>query len=137
MMFDNQINICEDILTSHEIIDMDSAASTITKGFIVRKENGELFVTVPAFTKEQKAKFDILAEDAFSNSITDYADAVAKYINGYKKIFPAHLEDDVTRACNYMFLTLYATTICQMAKKRGLLKAPAADSVCDVMIQFK
>lgn len=137
MMFSNEINICEDIFEGCEITDTDSAASAIAGGFISKKNNGELFVTVPAFTKEQMDKFNALAEDVFSATITDYANAVSEYVSGYKKLFPTHLEDDVTRACNYKFIMLYATTVCQMAIGKGLLKQPAPGSVCDVLIQFK
>lgn len=98
---------------------------------------GKLYVTVPVFTKEQKEQFDLLTDKAFDSSIDAYSDAVRKYIDGYQKLFPEHLKEDVARACNYMFLTLYATKICSMAEKKGLLVPPAESSICDVMIQFK
>ena len=60
-----------------------------------------------------------------------------EYVAGYQKLFPARLEEEVKRACHYMFLTVYATIICDMARERGLLRAPSPDSVCDVMIQSK
>lgn len=137
MMFDNEINICEDILLGRNTEDTDSAASAIAKGFISKKENGDFFVMVPAFTKEQKLQFDLLADKAFQSSIDKYSIAVCKYVNGYQKLFPEHLKDDVTRACNYMFLTLYATHICDIAKERGQLISPPNGSICDVMIQHK
>ena len=137
MMFDNEINICEDILLGREIEDTDSAAAAIAKGFISKKDNGKLFVTVPAFTKEQKQQFDLLTDQTFESSIDEYSDAVRKYVNGYQKLFPEHLKDDVVRACNYMFLTLYATHICDIAKERGLLISPSDGSICDVLIQHK
>lgn len=137
MMFDNEINICEDILLGKKIEDTDSAAVAIAKGFILKKENGKLFVTVPAFTKEQKRQFDILADKAFIPSIEAYSAAVLKYVNGYQKLFPEHLKDDAARACNYMFLGIYATHICDIAKEKGLLASPSDGSVCDVLIQYK
>lgn len=137
MMFDNEINICEDILLGREIVDTASAATALAKGFIFKKENGKLFVTVPAFTKEQKQRFDLLTDQAFESSIDKYSDAVRKYVNGYKKLFPEHLKDDVARICNYMFLTLYATHICNIATEKGLLVPPPFGSICDVLIQHK
>lgn len=137
MMFDNEINICEDILLGRKINDTDSATSAIAKGFISKKENGKLFVTVPAFTKEQKQQLDLLADTAFQSSIDEYSDGVRKYVHGYQKLFPEHLKEDVARACNYMFLTLYATHICDMAKEKGLLTPPPDGSICDVLIQYK
>lgn len=137
MMFDKEVNICEDILLGKEVEDTASAASAIAKGFISKKENGKLFVSVPAFTKEQKQQFDLMADKAFKSSIVEYSNTVRKYVNGYQKLFPDHLKDDVARACNYMFLTLYATNICDIAKKKGLLVSPSNGSICDVLIQHK
>lgn len=137
MMFDNEVNICEDILLERKIVDIDSAASAIAKGFISKKDNGKLFVTVPAFTKEQKKQFDLLVDHAFQSSIDKYSNAVRKYVNGYQKLFPGHLKDEVARACHYMFLTLYATHICDIAKERGQLISPPDGSICDILIQHK
>ena len=137
MMFGNEINICEDIFLGREIEDTGSAAAAIAKGFISKNDNGKLFVTVPAFTKEQKRQFDLLTDQAFESSIDGYTDAVRKYVSGYKKLFPEHLKDDVARACNYMFLTLYATHICDIAQERELLLSPHDGSICDVLIQHK
>lgn len=136
MMYDNQINVCEDILEGREIQDLDSAASAIEAGYIL-KRNKALFVTVPAFTKTQYEQFKVLAEKVFDGVIEEYEKAVEKYIAGYKKLFPAHLEEQVAIACNYMFLTLYATDVCDLAKEKGLLVPPSATSICDVMIQYK
>lgn len=137
MMYVNEINICEDVLLGRKIDDTDSAASAIAKGFISKKENGKLFVTVPAFTKEQKRRFDLLTDKAFKSSINEYSDAVRKYVSGYQKLFPGHLKDDVARACYYMFSVLYATHICNIAKESGQLISPPEKSICDVLIQHK
>lgn len=137
MMTDREINICEEILTGKEITDRDAAASAIAKGYVTRKADGEFFVAVPAFTKVQKEAFDRLAEQAFAPAVGAYSNAVSAYVSGYRKLFPSHLKDSVTRACHYLFLTLYATAVCDMAKEKGLLSPPAPDSVCDVLIQFK
>ena len=110
---------------------------SIAKGFILKKEDGKLFVTVPAFTKEQKQRFDLLTDQAFEFSIDEYSDAVRKYVTGYQKLFPEHLKDDVTRACHYMFSALYATHICDIAQERGLFVFPHDGSICDVLIQHK
>lgn len=103
MMFDNEINICEDILLGRKINDTDSATSAIAKGFISKKENGKLFVTVPAFTKEQKQQLDLLADTAFQSSIDEYSDGVRKYVHGYQKLFPEHLKEDVRAPATICF----------------------------------
>lgn len=136
MMFDNQVVVCEELLEGKEVTDKPSAASAIEEGYIIRKD-GKLAVAVPAFTKEQYERFTKLAEEIFAPVIGAYAETVRNYVAGYKKLFPAHLEDDVDRACNYMFLTMYAVDICDLATEQGLLMPPAKGSICDVLVQYK
>ena len=61
----------------------------------------------------------------------------AQRVEGYRKLFPEHLKEDVDRACHYMFLTLYAVNLCDIFKEKGWLIPPSGNSVCNVMIQFK
>lgn len=136
MMWANQVNVCEAILSGNEVTDTEAAALAIEAGHIVKKGR-KLVVAVPAFTKEQYEQFTKLAEEAFATVIDAYTEAVRKYVAGYKKLFPAHLEEDVERACNYMFLTLYAVDICDLAKEKELLAPPEKGSVCDVLVQYK
>ena len=136
MMWANQVNVCEAILSGNEITDTEAAALAIETGYLKRRD-GKLTVAVPAFTKMQYEQFIKLAEEAFATVIDAYTEAVRKYVAGYKKLFPAHLEEDVERACNYMFLTLYAVDICDLAKEKGLLVPPTGESVCDVLVQYR
>lgn len=136
MMRGNQVNVCESVLSGDEVTDTESAALAIEEGYIIRKD-GTLTVAVPAFTKEQYERFTKLAEEAFSPVIDAYTEAVRKYVAGYKKLFPAHLEEDVDRACNYRFLTSYAVDIYELATEQGLLVPPANGSVCDVLVKYR
>ena len=136
MMWSNQVNVCEAVLNDTEIVDTEAAATAIEAGYI-KKADGKLVVAVPAFTKAQYEKFTELAEEVFAIVIDAYTDAVRKYVAGYKKLFPAHLEEAVDRACNYRFLNSYAVDICDLAVERGLLLPPPEGSVCDVLVQFK
>ena len=137
MMYDNEINICEDILTGKEITDKASAAAAIEKGYVERKEDGELVVTTPAFTLGQKKAFNSLVDSWMTSAVSLYAKAVDTYAAGYKKQFPAHLEREAGGACHYLFLSLYATLVCDTAREKGLLKPPPENSFCDVLLQFK
>lgn len=136
MMWDSQINVCEELLSEKEITDTEVAACAIEEGYIIRR-GGKLTVTVPSFTKAQYEQFTKMVEAAFAPVIDAYKETVRKYVAGYKKLFPAHLEDQVERACNYMFLTLYAVDIYDLIKAKGLLTLPASGSVCDVLVQYK
>jgi len=136
MMWANQVNVCEAVLSGDEVTDTEAAALAIEAGYLSRRD-GKLTVAVPAFTKGQYERFTKLVDEAFAPVIAAYTEAVRKYVAGYKKLFPSHLGDHVDRACNYMFLTLYAVDICDMAKEKGLLVPPAEGSVCDVLVQYK
>ena len=136
MMWANQVNVCEAILNGDEVTDTEAAAAAIETGYIVRRD-GRLTVAVPVFTKVQYEQFAKLAEEAFANVITAYTEAVRKYVAGYKKLFPAHLEEHVDRACNYRFLTSYAVDIYDLVTEQGLLEPPTEGSVCDVLVQYK
>lgn len=133
MMQDREIKVCEDILRKNEINDVESAAMAIEHGYVVKREE-KLFVTAPAFTKSQYAEFKNLVERAFEPSVKIYAQAVTAFLNGYRKLFPKHLEKEVTMACRYMFLSLFAV-ICKMAQEKGMLKSPGKGSICDVLLQ--
>ena len=136
LMSSCQMKVCEELLAGNEITDTEAAALAIEEGYIIRKD-GKRKVGIPVFTKAQYRAFTELAEQAFSAVIDAYAEAVRKYLVGYKKLFPKHLEEEVDRACEYMFLTLCATTLYDMAKERGLLAVPPAGSVCDVLVQHR
>ena len=136
MMWSSQVNVCEAVLNGTEIADTEAAALAIETGYL-KKADGKLVVAVPAFTKAQYETFTELAEEAFAPVIDAYKEAVRKYVTGYKKLFPSHLENQADRACNYMFLTLYAVDICELAKEQGLLVPPPEGSVCDVLVQYK
>lgn len=137
MMYDCYINLCEYILKGEEIDnEASAAANAISKGYIIRRENGELFVTVPAFTKEQKARFDEITDSIFSPLMPEYERLVNQFIAGYKQLFPKHLEDDAQRMCQGFFMGFYDTVL-RYSLKNGFLEYPAEGSICDVLIQWK
>ncbi len=136
MMPDNYINVCEDILSNGSTEDIDSATDAIQDGYIVKREDGSFFVTVPFFTKEQKAEFDAIADKYLAPLMPQYSEIVNKFISGYKKLFPKHLNDDADRMCNQIFLRFYAVII-EYAQRIEAIKMPSPNCYCDVLIQFK
>ncbi|MDO4317737.1 MAG: RNA polymerase sigma factor [Lachnospiraceae bacterium] len=136
MMRDNYINVCEDILRSGSTEDMDSAANAIQDGYVVKRQDGSFFVTVPYFTKEQKAEFDAIADNYLAPLMPEYSESVNKFISGYKKLFPKHLNDDADRMCQNMFLGLYAVIV-EYAQRTEAIPPPSPNCYCDVLIQFK
>lgn len=136
MMYDNYINACEDILNTASSDDLDSTANAIKDGYIIKKTDGSLFVTSPAFTKDQKAEFDIIADKYLSPLMPEYSEAVGKFISGYKKLFPKHLNGDADRMCRQMFFSL-CSVIIAYAQKKEIINMPSPDYCCDVMLQNK
>lgn len=136
MMYDNYINVCEKILCHDDIIDRESAARAIEEGYIIRQEDGKLYIPTPAFTKTQKNEFDAIVDKCFVGVIEDYCNVVKNFTDGYIKLFPAHLKDEAIRACHGMFIGLYSAVV-RFAQERGDIEKPQDRSICDVLIQFK
>ncbi|MCI8386945.1 MAG: RNA polymerase sigma factor [Clostridiales bacterium] len=135
MMYDTYINVCEDILTSGGTTDYDNAAAAISEGYIERRGD-ELFVTVPAFTKEQKAIFDESVVRHFAPLMDEYSRIAERFIAGYAKLFPRHLADDAARFSRQFFFELLAP-LAEIWQTNGLISKPERGLVCDVMVQFK
>ncbi len=136
MMYDNCINACEDILKNGKSDDIAAVTLAIQDGYIIRKEDGSFFVTAPAFTKEQKAEFDKIADKYLAPLMDEYSILVDKFISGYKKIFPKHLSDDADRMCHGMFKGMYKVIV-EFAQSTGVVELPTLGSYCDVLLQFK
>ncbi len=136
MMYDTYVNVCEDILKSGHTEDKEAASNAIKDGFIILRENGELFVTVPAFNKTQKEQFDALVEEVLGPIMPEYMELVEKFTKGYKKLFPGNLQEDAQRMCRDFFVGFY-DTISTYCMDRGILVKPDGDRICDVLLQWK
>ncbi len=136
MMTDNRINVCEDILTKGSTAYENDAALAIKDGYIIRRDSGELFVTTPAFTLEQKQRFDELVEQIFAPLMPEYSDIVEQFVAEIIKLYPKHLAEDAQRDCQGFFFGFYEA-IEEYCVRTGRLSAPKDDWVCDVMVQWK
>lgn len=87
-MYDNHINVCEDLLTDGKTDDIDSLADAIQAGYIVKRQNGSFFITTPFFTKEQKAEFDAIADKYLAPLMPEYSEILNTFISGYKSCSP-------------------------------------------------
>lgn len=134
MMSDNYINACEDILETGSSEDVDATALAVRDGYIRKEPDGSFFVTAPAFTREQKAEFDRIADNYLAPLMPAYCEIVKSFLTGYKKLFPKHLNDDADRFCQHMFRSFY-TVIAAYAQKIGAAETPSPGCVCDVLLQ--
>lgn len=136
MMYDNQINACEDILRNGLSEDIDSVANAIQNGYIVRREDGSFFVTTPAFTKAQKAEFNAIVEKYLAPLMPEYSEIVSRFLTGFKKLIPRHLSDAADRTCHNIFKGLY-TAVIEYGQNTGRIKMPSQGCFCDVLLQLK
>jgi len=134
MLPDAQLNACTDILATGTCTNTAAVADAIQSGKIIRKENGEFFVTIPAFDTDTKEAFYKIVERHMMPLSEDYFCQVKKFITGYKKLFPKHLGDDADRACHAMACFLYDAVVLY-AQRIGRIKPPAEGSTCEVLMQ--
>lgn len=136
MMYDTYVNVCHDILLTGKTGEPGTAAEIIQEGYMKRNEDGELRVLVPAFTIEQKKQFDAIVEELFEPLMKEYVAIVEKFIAGYKKLFPKHLEEDAQRMCQGFFIGFY-DTVAEYCIEQGKLAKPCEDWICDVLVQWR
>ena len=136
MMYDNYINVCQDILFDGKTDDIDSLANAIKDGYIIKREDGSLFVTSPLFTMEQTESFNRIVETILIPHVEKYAALVSKFVEGYKKLFPKHLNDDADRMCQNLFLGMYSVIV-EYAQRNEQIQMPSKNCCCDVIQQFK
>ncbi len=136
MMYDTYINACTDILYQGRSEDTAAVADAVRDGYIVRREDGSFFVTTPSFMRGQKSAFDTIAEEHLAPLMPEYSEIVHGFVGGYKKLFPAHLQDDADRMCHLMFVGLFST-IADYALRTGVITPPTGNGYCDVMVQHE
>lgn len=160
MMWDKYIDVCEMLLRQQSAdakgramgdesgrtvhgaeaaippVNRDAAALAIQEGYIVRREDGSLFVTAPAFTRVQKNRFDEIVRKNLAPIVEEYKACVDKFLTGYKKLFPEHLRADANYMCSHMFFSMYSVIIA-MAQRNGEIERPTPGSFCDILVQYR
>lgn len=134
MMQANQINACSDILSTGNSTDTDAVTSAIQSGKITRTDNGEFIVNLPAFDLTAKNAFYQIVEKYMTPLSEDYFCLVKKFVSGYKKLFPKHLNDDADRACHAMACYLYDAVI-SYALRTGKINPPTEGTSCEILMQ--
>ena len=130
-----EIKVAGEILKADEVSDKEKAAYLAAKGFAENLGDRKIKLLVPYFTKDEKEKFDKLRDEIMVDVMGDYTEAFNKYVKGYIKLFPKHLEAEVLRAAENSYISLFATQIVKIAQEKGLLKIPHINSCCEVIIE--
>ena len=113
----------------------EKIADTVKLGYIVRKEDGTLKVTSPAFNKPQADELYRIIHEIFSPIADEYIACVQNFIKDYQKLFPKHLELDAKRMCHNMVCDFFEV-VADRCVKDGILKEPEKNWVCDVLLQY-
>ncbi|MCH5199888.1 MAG: RNA polymerase sigma factor [Oscillospiraceae bacterium] len=135
LIYDKQINVCEDILTKGDTDDQYLAAKMIEEGYLSRSEDGRLSVNIPAFTKEQMTAFVKAAEKHIDPLMAEYTAIVERVSEGYQALFPKRLSDDAKRFGSNFFHGLLAVLF-SYAEESGQLSPPETP-YCEILIQHK
>lgn len=137
MMYDFQINICEKLMDGSALTEKEKecTVSMMEKEYISNK-NGEITVCIPSFTLAQKNSFDALTDMYFADFMPKYVDFINRYADGYRRLFPKHLKEEVDRVLHRLFIELFAVASAA-AQKKGLLEKPDQNRFCDVLVQFR
>ena len=134
MMLASQINACDDILTTGSSSDTKAVTDAIQAGKILRKDNGEFSVTLPAFDIAAKEAFYQIVEKHMAPLAEEYFCHVKKFVAGYKKLFPKHLSDDADRACHTMACYMFSAVM-DYALRIGKIEPPTEGTSCEILMK--
>lgn len=132
----DKINICERIINRMPLTDdeeKEKAAEMIAAGYL-SSCNGDIKLMIPTLTLAQKRYFDNLADNHFKSFMPKYVKIITSFTDGYRKLFPKHLMQEVDRALHQLSIGFFANAV-NVAQQRGLLNRPAPDEICDVLVQ--
>lgn len=128
------VSIFEDIICSGASDDAAAVADAVMGGYLIRNPEGSFKITIPVLTSEQKKEFDCIAKKHLSGLMPEYCEAVDRFVSGYRRLFPRHLDDECARNMYRMFQGLFAAAI-DYGQKAGRIPTSSGGYYCDVLIQ--
>ena len=130
LMPSDYIDGCVDILTSGET-KPELLAEMTENGYVVSFD-GKPTVTVPMMTRTVYGQLMGIGEKYLSPLMDEYSEIVLKYAEGYRKLFPAHLQNDAKRLSHDSFINLFEK-IAEYCQKKGIFPIPTGE-ICDVIV---
>ncbi len=104
LLYDLEINVCEDILINGTTEDKWNLSSCIAGGWI-EKRGEELFVKIPAFRADEYAEFVSIVERELADLIPSWDRAATAIAKDYAELFPKHLANDGARLSRYLWFS--------------------------------
>jgi len=124
------IDGCVEILTSGET--KPELLSEMTEEGYAVSVNGKPAVTVPMMTRTVYGQLMEIGDKYFAPLMDAYSQIVVEYAQGYRKLFPAHLQNDAKRLSHDSFINLFAK-VAEYCQKKGVFPIPAGE-ICDVIV---
>lgn len=104
LLYDFEINVCEDILIANSTEDKWNLASCIEKGWIESRQDG-LKVKLAAMNIGEYKKFVMFVERDFAEILPEWDAAAERLAKGYAGLFPKHLAGDGARLSRYLWFS--------------------------------
>lgn len=133
-MFSEYVRAIVDIFQTGASKDEYSVTQAAMKGYLVRNPEGSFKITLPVITRENKRKLCDIFEKHLAPLMPEYCEAVNRFVSGYRKLFPKHLDDECARNMNAMFKALF-TTVINYGQKTGRIAMPSDNYYCDAIIE--
>lgn len=130
LMPSDHIDGCVDILTVGNT-KPELLSEMTEKGYAVSVD-GKPAVTVPMMTRTVYGQLMEIGDKHFAPLMDTYSEIVVKYAQGYRKLFPAHLQDDAKRLSHDSFINLFAK-VAEYCQKKGVFPIPSGE-ICDVIV---
>lgn len=133
-MFSEYVRVLVDIFETGTSADQGFVANAVMKGYLVRKLDGSFKITSPVITSAQKLELDAIAEKHLAKLMPEYNEAVNRFVSGYRKLFPKHLDDECARQMHMLFNGLF-TAVVAYGQKTGRIAMPSGNYCCDALVE--
>ncbi len=133
LLFDYEINICEDLMTTGTTSDTEHLPSCVESG-IVGRRGGKLVSEIPAMTAGEYRRFSELREKIFLTLVPGWNRAAERLCAGYESLFPRHLSNDAKRLSRYLWFSA-SGELFRIWQEDGRLKCPENGSFISLMTE--
>lgn len=133
-MYSEYVRVLVDIFQTGASADQDFATKAVMRGYLVRNPDGSFKITMPVITSENNRELEAIAEKHLAPLMPEYSEAVGRFVSGYKKLFPRHLDDECARQMHMLFNGLF-TAVIDYGQKIGRIAMPSDDYCCNALVQ--
>lgn len=133
MMYDYEINACQEALETGDVTDTNLAARMLEQGLLLRQE-GRLAPEMPALTRTERDAVYDLARRHFGPIQQEWEACVGRFREGYRLLFPEHVRDDAERMCANLHF-FYLKAIFSHGQRAGVFPPETPGTPWDLLTQ--